>query len=117
MAEPEEVTFVDLAKRVGLCPVTCHKCGANTWTEEVLAALLKAATEVLAAGGSVRLREFGVLRSYHMKASAMNTPIAGAPKKRRAYTYVRFHATPSLRNALNVADQAKQKKGSRRAHS
>src|SRR5687767_13065768 len=76
MPSKNSVNEADLAKKVGLNPVTCPHCGRNVNVMGNLIEFFKLLVEEAAAGKRVMLKHFGVFQVKLYKSHAINTPVA-----------------------------------------
>jgi len=114
----------NLAKQVGLNPVTCGGCGKNIKTKEPLDEFFKSLVEHVRDGERVSIPGLGTFSSREMKGRSVESPVLpGGKVEYPDQTIMRFRPSETVRGILNPeihgeeAKKAKQAKPEKKAAS
>jgi nucleoid DNA-binding protein len=107
--------IINVAKEVGLHPVTCSHCGKATDTDNALDAFFRAILEHVRVGEEVHVKNFGVFRQQILKGRKLNTPLVDVEEFGDSIV-IRFKQSANAKQVLNRQDEpapakTKAKKG------
>ena len=102
--------IVNIAKEVGLHPVTCSHCGKATNTDSAIDAFFLAILEHIRNGEEVHVKNFGVFRPQMLKGRILSSPLVNVDGFKDSMV-LRFRQSLKAKDVLNRKRPPKKGKG------